>query len=89
MFVKALLKYTALAAFGSGMLVPTTGFAESPFILGGPRYQPPVHSNRATSDLGYQAFAYEPSHQTNASKGTKRSCMQPENSLNYEPCINH
>ena len=83
------LKITALAAVAGALLVPTASFAGSPFVFGGPGYQAPVHTNAATSEEGYRAFAYEPGPRRNAGYRTERACMQPQGSLLYEPCFNH
>jgi hypothetical protein len=81
----SLIKYAAVATIaGAAVMAPVASFAGSPFVFGGPGYQPPVHS---TSSPGSRAFA---SAQVDKNLASHRysgvNCMRAPFSDCYEPC---
>lgn len=81
----SLIKYAAIAVIaGAAVMAPAASFAGTPFVFGGPGYQPPVHS---TVSPGYRAYASATMVRNMAPhRSGGADCMRAPFSDSYEPC---
>jgi hypothetical protein len=83
----SLVKHAGIVALASAamLMTPAVSFAGTPFIIGGPGYQPPVHFAAPVS--GYHAFAAaEMGNIMAPHRSGEAACMRAPFSDRYAPC---
>jgi hypothetical protein len=83
----SLAKAAAALAVAGMLMAPTLSFAGTPFIFGGPGYQPAVHTGTSAPAMN----AYAEAHDGMARGGWRAprpatSCMVSPGSAAFEPC---
>jgi hypothetical protein len=84
----SLAKVAAALAIAGMLMAPAASFAGTPFIFGGPGYQPAVHAGTTASAM----HAYAEAHEGVARGGWRATrpatnCMVSPGSTAFEPCF--